>query len=938
MSKATQEPVQSTGASDDTIEKIDTADTAQVPAVPVKRQKPALPPRAPNPDRKKRNNNPGKLEVPAEDDNGSPVLTQKKKTSVSVSTTHKALLALKLAELEAEKVRMLAEMELEDKAEEADKEEVSVNTIADIQMMPFNEFAALGGALGDPMDSDADEFPIDLSHAAFDDLDNDHDTVIARQKKEAEAALHKKLIRGGGKKRKGETRAAVEEEKEKVCEARKRKSEGSEENENPKKLKPLHPQGLVPGWQERLASAVDGKGSKTKTKKTIIPATPLGGLSDFDAHTAPSKVKVVEIATDSDSDEDAPAPVKPKRSSKALPKTVSLLPVKQEPIRHIDFSKPGKPMVLNLRTTSSSSLAAPMSTPTPVTQSAAAGGGGGGGSQIPAYAQARWATEFLPTVGADLGTLPNQWDLPGGDVAFLQRNYYRVYSNSQYRGKDRIYDKRAWPGRRANTMVDVYFSTAEYIGHPKKIARYAKYALRHDGPSVWEVPAPMGVKKGDVNYIAPDGVFTSVFIINTFGPWIKSISGSVYNTGYQRGALAMVLTVLERVWMRYTTSYKVDDGSKFSCELVGTLVDDYYRSVEKLSERWWGLIMAKVRAKNLEDVAVPLSASTMEANRHSLFTPSRPAGSGDESDLSVWPVETKVRVVKHNLPRGPSAIAMSNGAVVVRLPKQIVRAGGSNCANPDLPEAYVLSSSFVEFKDGLVNNGRQAILDSAAMQAANRALGLTNVKNHAFSVHHAKVDIITSWWHQADENDPKTIQYCYKRRNDHFVLNKPIGCSKSLPHPGKPSAISEHDGTNDGEEAPSSAQGNISDVQDAEDGIRLGEDAFTFQEMSVEDFCRDDESEEEDGGVSNEDAVPEDIERKICEVERKICPWQKDVRPPPIPINLPIPLWKPRWSHSVCNARPLGLRVLRESRFMKFEHRNAADAVWNTTPVDAKVA
>ncbi|KAJ7102681.1 hypothetical protein C8R43DRAFT_1141157 [Mycena crocata] len=614
MSKATQEAVQSPGASDDTTEKNDTADTVQVPAVPVKKQKPALPPRAPNPDRKKRNNNPGKLEVPAEDDD--------------------ALLALKLAELEAEKVRMLAEMELEDEAQEADEEEASVNTIADIQTMPFDEFAALGGALGDAMDSDAEEFPINLSHAAFDDLDNDYDTVIARQKKEAEVALHKKIVRGG-KKRKGETRAAIKEEKEKVREARKRKSEGDEENEKPKRLKPLHPQGLVPGWQEHIASTIDGNGRKSKSKiSTTDPATPMGGLTDFDAYAAPTKSKaavqrkVVEILTDSDSDE--ASPVKPKRG-KAEPK------VKEEPVPRIDFSKPlPKRMLLNLRDSSSSSIAPPMSTPIPVIQSAAAAGGGGG-TRIPAYAQARWATEFLPTIGADLGTQGNQWELPGGDLAFLQRNFNRVYPGSNYKitlgcpGKDQINDKRSWHGKRAMLMVDTFFATAEFAGNPKKIAPYARFALRHDGPSIWEVPAPMGVKKGDHNYLAPDGIFTSTFIINLFALWVKSISGSVYEAGYQRGALAMVLTGLERAWMKYTTGAKVDDGSKFSRDLVGTLVDDYFKSVQNLSQRRWRLIMDKVRAKNLEDVAVPVSASTMEANRHNLFIPSSPVRSGDES-------------------------------------------------------------------------------------------------------------------------------------------------------------------------------------------------------------------------------------------------------------------------------------------------------------------
>ncbi|KAJ7894646.1 hypothetical protein B0H14DRAFT_3854240 [Mycena olivaceomarginata] len=121
---------------------------------------------------------------------------------------------------------------------------------------------------------------------------------------------------------------------------------------------------------------------------------------------------------------------------------------------------------------------------------------------------------------------------------------------------------------------------------------------------------------------------------------------------------------------------------------------------------------------------------------------------------SSYLVESKVNVVKYDerrLPHGPTSVATADGAVVIPLPTQVLqtlRTGGVVYAGPDLHEEYILS--FVEYKGGLSNNGRQAILDSAAMQAVNRALGLDGVKNYAFSVHHAKVDIITSWWDQED--------------------------------------------------------------------------------------------------------------------------------------------------------------------------------------------
>lgn len=79
--------------------------------------------------------------------------------------------------------------------------------------------------------------------------------------------------------------------------------------------------------------------------------------------------------------------------------------------------------------------------------------------------------------------------------------------------------------------------------------------------------------------------------------------------------------------MKYLTGVKVDDTNQFSHEQVYGLMEEYYKSVERLSERRWKLIMDKCAAKNMDDVPVPLSASTMETNRRQLFIPSSPPSS-----------------------------------------------------------------------------------------------------------------------------------------------------------------------------------------------------------------------------------------------------------------------------------------------------------------------
>ncbi|KAJ6609184.1 hypothetical protein B0H10DRAFT_1668019, partial [Mycena sp. CBHHK59/15] len=242
---------------------------------------------------------------------------------------------------------------------------------------------------------------------------------------------------------------------------------------------------------------------------------------------------------------------------------------------------------------------------------------------------ARWTTDFLPTLYCKLGaTDSNPWDLPGGDVQFIQEVWDDVYPNSGYKvtlgcpAKDRLNDKHSFFGRRGETVVAAKFLTEEFIGNPKKIGKYAKYALRDDGPGIWGTPTPANVKRGEPGYTEPEGVFTADPVIAVYAPFVKSTAGSVRDFGFTGTALALSLAGLERAWLKRITGSKVDDGTPFSREQVSGLVEDYSKSVGKLTPRRWKLILDKCDAYNLADAPLPVSASTMETNRHQLFIPS----------------------------------------------------------------------------------------------------------------------------------------------------------------------------------------------------------------------------------------------------------------------------------------------------------------------------
>lgn len=69
-----------------------------------------------------------------------------------------------------------------------------------------------------------------------------------------------------------------------------------------------------------------------------------------------------------------------------------------------------------------------------------------------------------------------------------------------FQTKDRLNEKRSSFGMRGKSVPDAFLATADYIGNPKQIAKYAKYALRDDGPNIWGTPAPQGLRRGEPGY------------------------------------------------------------------------------------------------------------------------------------------------------------------------------------------------------------------------------------------------------------------------------------------------------------------------------------------------------------------------------------------------------------------------------------------------------
>jgi pseudouridine-5'-phosphate glycosidase len=56
--------------------------------------------------------------------------------------------------------------------------------------------------------------------------------------------------------------------------------------------------------------------------------------------------------------------------------------------------------------------------------------------------------------------------------------------------------------------VDSHFAQAKYVDNPEAIANYAQWALRLDGPMIWQTPTPM---ECTVNSSSPDYIVCPSF-------------------------------------------------------------------------------------------------------------------------------------------------------------------------------------------------------------------------------------------------------------------------------------------------------------------------------------------------------------------------------------------------------------------------------------------
>ncbi|KAH9970817.1 hypothetical protein BJV74DRAFT_718903, partial [Russula compacta] len=157
---------------------------------------------------------------------------------------------------------------------------------------------------------------------------------------------------------------------------------------------------------------------------------------------------------------------------------------------------------------------------------------------------AKWSTSFLPTLYARLRSSSNPWK-PYEDgssmLDMIQGILDMVYPNSGYRAKDHLNEKQTYFGHEAIKIVTAFFRTEKFAGRCSAIAEYANWATCSDSPGLWGSPTPIDciVPQNHPDYVKPDDLFESVFVVDLISPFIKWCEGSCHDYSHLKGAFAM---------------------------------------------------------------------------------------------------------------------------------------------------------------------------------------------------------------------------------------------------------------------------------------------------------------------------------------------------------------------------------------------------------------
>ncbi|KII88932.1 hypothetical protein PLICRDRAFT_159882 [Plicaturopsis crispa FD-325 SS-3] len=257
-------------------------------------------------------------------------------------------------------------------------------------------------------------------------------------------------------------------------------------------------------------------------------------------------------------------------------------------------------------------------------------------ARLPEFAVTAWPTVFLPTLYHRLGASEKPWDdfSRGPNVVpIIQQIVNICWPGTTYRVKwdvgicaqavARTSEKRSLIGSRAIEVVSAHFERPEYANNPKAIAEYAQYATREDGPAIYRTPTPIDcvAEPGSDDYVEPDGLFESHFIIETLKPFFKLTKASRGDYGYMNGALAMAAAAVERAFFMFHTGVRIKAGTFSRDNGAADMVDDYMFTARKVTDSRWKQILDRCGLQVEEQKKAVFIAPSLRNKRRELYIP-----------------------------------------------------------------------------------------------------------------------------------------------------------------------------------------------------------------------------------------------------------------------------------------------------------------------------
>ncbi|KAH8982122.1 hypothetical protein EDB86DRAFT_3051092 [Lactarius hatsudake] len=556
------------------------------PESPCVKTKKPIPPRSPLPQRINRVVQPGK-----------PVMPRPKRTSAEVAAARaeKVKLSQEAEELDKQNKLALAEMELNEEAQDAVEERMAVRHLADLRYSKKEDQA-------EPRDDVLEDRPVD------EDGPQDENDELPRSEDEClepETMPVSSMDAQGKKKRpaKGETRKAAE---------------AMTADEPPRKrlretvqasVRVTKPSGFLNNWQSRAVSrGGQTKGTPNTRDDAVLSDNALGGLADEDADSKRPSPKMSksrdvtrknEIIRITGSDTEVETSNTSRKSSRPPTSRLTKQTVKSEP----SFSSSN-------------------------------GTSRDDEHRMPSFIVSDWTTRFLPTLyhimfcserpfhdfGKGTGLLRTVQQVV--DLIFPDHSYFVTVESKIYvNAYDRLVEKRSEFGVRALQVVDKLFKQVEYTNNVRAVSEYAIWATERDGPALWGVPSPQGVSSRDEDYVKAKDLFESQYMIDVLTSVVKKPmeNSLLLKCGHPKGAVALAAAGVERAFFAFHSGRKAR-VSPFSRDSHGEIVADYVENLNAFSERRWKSLLTACGLKREGQVKI----RSLESARHALYIPSSP--------------------------------------------------------------------------------------------------------------------------------------------------------------------------------------------------------------------------------------------------------------------------------------------------------------------------